>query len=286
MDARIALADFINHLSVERGLSANTQEAYNRDIQQFLDSCGGGVDTSRLSDQKVMRFLDRLKKSGMVETSISRKISALRMYARFLCSEGILKSDFTEMVEAGRKPQRLPQPLPKVAVKRLLSGSLPTVEALRDRAMLELLYSSGLRVTELVTLRATDIDFEAGLLRCTGKGSKERMVPIGEVALRIVSEYIRLAHPKDYLFAARHGHVSRQRVWKMIKKRALEVGITDRVTPHTLRHSFATHLLGGGADLRSIQEMLGHARITTTQIYTHVDREQLKAVYSKAHPRA
>jgi integrase/recombinase XerD len=289
------IGDFLNHLKVERGLSANTLAAYRRDLEQFAASLPAGhrADLSRLSEADLVRLQERLKAEGQADTSIARKTSAVRMFARFFCAEGHVKHDFTELVESRRVPRRLPQPLSLPKMNRFLPrGPVRGKTALRDRAMLELLYSSGLRVSELTGLRLGDVDLQRGLLRCTGKGNKERMVPVGASAVAWVSRYLegRMAgtrpEPSDPLFAGSGGPVSRQRVWKAVKEQARRAGITDRVTPHTLRHSFATHLLAGGADLRVIQEMLGHARITTTQIYTHVDRERLKVIYRAAHPRA
>lgn len=285
--------DFINHLSVERGLSANTTAAYRCDLAQFGDYLGGQPDVNRIRNEDVEAFTARLKRDGQADTSIARKVSAIRMFSRFLCAEGIIQDDFCEAIESSRIPVRLPSALSKVKMQRLLgSANARTPREIRDRAMLEVLYSSGLRVSELAELKVDDIDLQRGTLKCTGKGNKERIVPIGAVACAWVCRHLaqetgsarRPTH--RYLFGGPRGHVTRQEVWRIVKSQAKKAGITDRVTPHTLRHSFATHLLGGGADLRAIQEMLGHARITTTQIYTHVDRERLKVIYRQAHPRA
>jgi integrase/recombinase XerD len=295
---------FANHLAVERQLSANTVAAYRRDLEQFsqlVESRGASVDS--LTEAHLVGFMERLKREGQAESSIARKVSAVRMFARFLCAEGIRADDFTETVESRRVPKRLPGALSAPKVNRLLRAATrhdawepkrPKADVLRDRAMLEMLYASGLRVSELTGVKTADLDLERGFVRCVGKGSKERIVPVGQAARVWVMAWLEERSRRDgnrsaspFLFAGRTGAApSRQSVWQMIRKQARRAGITDRVTPHTLRHSFATHLLGGGADLRAIQEMLGHARITTTQIYTHVDREQLKRVYRAAHPRA
>jgi integrase/recombinase XerD len=295
---------FANHLLVERQLSRNTVAAYRGDLEQFeayVRSRGADVDS--VGETHVVGFMERLKREGQAESSIARKVSAVRMFARFLVAEGIRVDDFTETVESRRAPKRLPGALSGPKVNRLLRAASrhdawepkrAKVEVLRDRAILEMLYASGLRVSELTGLKTADLDFERGFVTCVGKGSKERIVPVGQAARVWVAAYLEErgrrtgnAAASPYLFAGRTGAApSRQSVWQMIRKQARRAGITERVTPHTLRHSFATHLLGGGADLRAIQEMLGHARITTTQIYTHVDREQLKRVYRAAHPRA
>jgi integrase/recombinase XerD len=295
------IESFANHLAVERQLSKNTVAAYRQDLAKFADSVSPeGIEVRALSDEHVISFVAGLK--GEADSSIARRVSAIRMFARFLCAEGIREDDFTEAVESRRAAKRLPKAISAAKVNRLLSAAAvrqpgarvrrPKVDLLRERAMLELLYASGLRVSELVGLRTADVDMERGFVRCLGKGSKERIVPVGEVARTWLAAYLSERERKggkkgEVLFAGNSGAaMTRQAVWKMIRRQAKQAGITERVTPHTLRHSFATHLLGGGADLRAIQEMLGHARITTTQIYTHVDREQLKKVYREAHPRA
>lgn len=295
---------FANHLAVERQLSANTVAAYRRDLAQLAEYARSrGADAESLAETHLVGFMEERKRKGDADSSIARKASAARMFARFLCAEGIRADDFTEAVESRRVPKRLPEALSGPKVNRLLRAASrhdawepkrAKADVLRDRAMLEMLYASGLRVSELTGLKTADLDLQRGFVRCVGKGSKERIVPVGRAARTWVAAWLeergrragnRGASP--YLFAGRTGAApSRQSVWQMIRRQARRAGIAERVTPHTLRHSFATHLLGGGADLRAIQEMLGHARITTTQIYTHVDREQLKRVYRAAHPRA
>jgi tyrosine recombinase XerD len=295
------IEDFLNHLTVERGLSSNTVSAYRNDLHLFAGALhdqwrlklSAQPDVRKVKQGDVEAFTERLKREGQAETSIARRVSAIRMFARFLCAEGILKQDFSETVESRRMPQRLPAALSVRKVQRLLNcPQIRTSREIRNRAMLEVLYSSGLRVSELVGLRVDDFDFQRGTRRCIGKGNKERIVPVGAVACAWVTRHLSAREkPKDrraeaVLFAGRRGPITRQEVWRVVKSHSKRAGITERVTPHTLRHSFATHLLGGGADLRAIQEMLGHARITTTQIYTHVDRERLRVIYRQAHPRA
>jgi integrase/recombinase XerD len=295
---------FITHLAAERGLSANTVAAYRRDLEQFADYAGRqGARLETLTERHVVGFMAWLRAEEQSDSSIARKVSAVRMFARFLCAEGTLAGDFTEAVESRRAPRRLPEPLSIPKMNRLLSLPSPVLGgrvrgggcvALRDRAMLELLYATGLRVSELVGLKVTDLDMERGFVRCVGKGSKERIVPVGAVARAWAARYLaarakraRREQNSPYLFPGYSGAaLTRQRVWRLVKVYAARAGISLRVTPHTLRHSFATHMLGRGADLRAIQEMLGHARLTTTQIYTHVDMERLKRIYRETHPRA
>jgi integrase/recombinase XerD len=295
------IEDFINHLAIERGLSGNTTAAYRRDLEQFEAALhqawrlklSAQPDVKRVRNEHVTAFMERLKREGQAETSIARKVSAIRMFARFLCAEGIVENDFCEAVESRRIPQHLPSALSIPKMQRLLGVSQArTPREIRDRTMLEVLYSSGLRVSELVGLKVDDVDLQRGTLKCTGKGNKERIVPVGAVACAWIARHVveeqksNSKGTRPLLFTGPRGGVTRQEVWRVVKAHSRRAGLTDRVTPHTLRHSFATHLLGGGADLRAIQEMLGHARITTTQIYTHVDRERLKAIYRKSHPRA
>jgi integrase/recombinase XerD len=284
---------FTNHLITERGLSLNTVQAYRRDLNQFTEYLErNAVRLNQVTGEIVSRFIRNLKESRLSDASIARKLSALKMYARFLCSEEIITNDFTELLESRKTPRRLPEPLSIPRVKRLLLT--PGRQDTRDRVLLELLYACGLRVSELVSLRVGDIDLEKRLLRCLGKGDKERLVPLGASACRWIAAYLaersrrgdhldRSAH----LFSGRsYGVLTRQTVWRLVRMYARRAGISQRVTPHTLRHSFATHLLSGGADLRVIQEMLGHARLSTTQIYTHVDTSRLKQIYRATHPRA
>jgi integrase/recombinase XerD len=294
---RSAIEDFLNHLTVERGLSANTLAAYRADLDAFANNVEKRCAVARpkdLCEKDVTRFMEELKEKKQADSSIARRVSAVRMFARFLCAEGHLEQDFTEAIESRRAAGRLPEPLTLPKIKKfLIAPSDKGSGHLRERAMLELLYATGLRVSELTGLKVDDLDVQRGLVRCVGKGDKERVVPVGAVACLWVARYLEQrqkarASERDspYLFAGKHGPVTRHQVWRVVKAQARKAGIEERVTPHTLRHSFATHLLSRGASLRAIQEMLGHARITTTQIYTHVDRERLKQIYRAAHPRA
>lgn len=287
------IRDFANHLTAERGLSENTVAAYTRDLSQFAEfSAYRGKALRSLREPDVVAFLGDLRKHGQAESSISRKLSAIKMFARFLVSETVLEEDFTEAIESRRGERKLPEPLTVPRVSRLLaSPNVRKPRDLRDRALFELMYSSGLRVGEVVSVKRSDIDLQKGFVQVFGKGGKERIVPVGEVAVAWITRHLQSMEKRDnkseYLFPGRSGRpLVRQEVWRAIKQHARRAGIGQRVTPHTLRHSFATHLLRRGADLRSIQEMLGHARISTTQIYTHVDIERLRQVYNSAHPRA
>jgi len=292
---RAYIDDFLNHLLVERGLSQNTLAAYGRDLGQFAQYAEAHhAGLAELGEAPVVGFMGMLRDAGQADASIARKVSAIRMFARFMQSERVLAYDFTEMVESRRAARKLPEPLSVVKTRRFLAAAgTDARRRLRDRAMMELLYASGLRVSELATLRVGDLDLSRGMLHCVGKGNRERMIPMGQVAVGTLWAYLRQLEqrtghaPEGMLFPGRWGGpMTRQRIWRMVKLTAARANSGQRVTPHTLRHSFATHLLSGGADLRAIQEMLGHARLTTTQIYTHVSTERLRVVYDAAHPRA
>jgi integrase/recombinase XerD len=292
-----AIQAFLDHLTVERGLSANTIAAYAHDLSQFAEHArkSGAVSIADLSESVLLGFLEGLREAGMSPNSIGRKLSAIKTFCKFAFRESLLKADFTANVDGMRGVKRLPSVLTVDEVSSLLAQPDGTSEAgARDKAMLETLYATGVRVSELVNLRLSDINLEVGFTRCFGKGSKERIVPIGKVAIDYLGRYLASGRPKfarsgssEYLFLTNRGKkMSRVGFWKIVKKYAAKAGITKNTTPHTLRHSFATHLLQGGADLRSIQEMLGHADIATTQVYTHVTRDKLKEVYRESHPRA
>lgn len=298
-----SLNAFVRHLTAERGLSGNTVAAYRRDVQQFgafVQKKASLTRVAQLTERHLTDWMGSLQTLGLSDSSIARKVSAVRMFARFLCSEERLSHDFTASIETRRAARKLPQTLSAPNMRRLLTSvGAETVPCpgrdLAARALLELLYASGLRVSEVVALRRSDLDVERGWVRCFGKGSKERMVPVGETARGWLTRYLAesLRRPtasqkrQEWLFVNPAGRpLTRQAVWRMVREQAHRAGLQQRITPHTFRHSFATHLLGGGADLRVIQEMLGHASITTTQIYTHVDRERLKQIYRAAHPRA
>jgi integrase/recombinase XerD len=290
------LEQFAVYLAVERGLAAKTQEAYRRDVGDYLRRAGVAVPPT---PEAVRAYLAELQRSGRSAATLSRRLSALRAFCRFLDEQARgAPVDALEDVEAPRRPAALPKYLATHEVEALLaqpSGADP--RSLRDRAILEMLYASGLRVSELLGLRVEDVDLRERWLRCYGKGGKERVVPFGRRAAEAVRRYVQTgrrallggagAARGDPLFVGRRGRaLTRQACWKIIRGYARAAGITRSVTPHVLRHSFATHLLGGGADLRIVQELLGHADIGTTQVYTHVTAGRMLAVYRQAHPRA
>jgi len=289
------LADqFTNHLRVERGLADNTIEAYSRDLTRFLQFLGiTNLSPFDIAQENIMDYIAILHGNLSVR-SIARNLSALKMFFRFLVSDGKIKGNPARRLEVPKLPQRLPEILTVHEVEILLSQpTVSTHQGQRDKAMLELLYATGLRVSELVGLRVSNINLEAGYVRTVGKGSKERMIPMGEKALESLRSYLsdgRIGLLKKrsspYLFINSRGKpLTRQGFWKIIKRYRTMAGIKKEITPHILRHSFATHLLEGGADLRSVQIMLGHADISTTQIYTHITRERLRQIHEKYHPR-
>ena len=291
------LERFQDHLSVEKGASPRTNEAYLRDVSRFAVFCATkGAQAPANASAKILReYVYHLKDLGLSPSSIRRNVSAVRSYFRFMLSEGELVRDPSERLEAPKRWRTLPEVLTvEEAGKLLAAPSLDEPLAFRDRAMLELAYGAGLRVSEWITLSLRDVLMDDHLLRVFGKGSKERLVPIGRKAIAAVAIYVRELRPrlekgqgKGILFLNARGEpLSRMGAWKILRKYVELAGITKPVSPHTLRHSFATHLLEGGADLRAVQEMLGHADISTTQIYTHVDREYLRSVHRQFHPRA
>jgi integrase/recombinase XerD len=289
------LADlFINHLRIERGLADNTIQSYSRDLIRFL----GYLDTKGVSPVNATRkditgYIESLE-GALSLRSITRGISALKMFFRFLINSGKITESPARLLESIKLPRRLPGVLSGAEVDLLLEQPVSSDNmGLRDKAMLELLYATGLRVSELTGLKLANINLEAGYVRTIGKGSKERMVPMGDKAKQALKAYIYDAraallggrNSNTLFISSRKKQMSRQGFWKIIVKYGIMAGITKRITPHSLRHSFASHLLEGGADLRSVQVMLGHADISTTQIYTHVSRERLKEVHEKYHPR-
>lgn len=290
------LQEFLDHLSVERGLSPRTLEAYGRDVARliaFLEQ-QGVARPGEASAALLREYVYHLKDEGLKPTSIRRAISAIRTYFGYLLAEGLVVSDPTERIEAPTIWRRLPDVLSRADIDRLLDAPDPA-DAMywRDKALLEFAYASGVRVSELIGLRIRDLSLEEGFASVFGKGAKERLVPIGKAAIRSLDLYLRELRPrlergsgKGVVFLNARGRpLSRMGVWKILRRHVERAGITKRVTPHTLRHSFATHLLEGGADLAAVQEMLGHADISTTQIYTHVDREYLRDVHRRFHPR-
>ena len=288
---------FIDYIVVEKGLADNTVAAYRRDLEQWA---GFLLARERESFAEVARddllvYLDECRKRRLARATVARKLTTLRNFHAFLVREGELRTDITANIDLPRPTHRIPETLTEAEVEALLAvPDVSTPTGIRDAAILYTLYATGLRASELIGLRVQDVNLRAGSVRCLGKGSKERIVPIARTALGVIQAYLAKGRPgfvkfqsDDALFLTARGHgLSRTGLWRVIKRAALKSQILKNVTPHTLRHSFATHLLAGGANLRAIQEMLGHASITTTQIYTHVARDQLKRVYDRAHPRA
>ena len=286
---------YLSYALAEQGLASRTIEAYHRDLDDFARFLRGR-GTSRpdeVTRAAVTLYLVSLRRAGRAPATVRRRTAAVRAFYRYLLREQVVTHDPTLDLGAAKLPRRLPNVLTVDEVDRLLAAPAPTTpEGLRDRAILELMYSSGLRVSELVALDIGDVDLNAELVRCVGKGSKERFVPVGSRAVTALLAYQRRGRPilarrrtPRALFLSRRGRLTRQACWQLIRRHARRAGITRRVSPHVLRHSFATHLLEGGADLRAVQEMLGHASIGTTQVYTHVSRERVRAVYGRAHPR-
>lgn len=288
---------FLDHLIVERGLSANTISSYGRDLAQFAAFLAkrGITEPAQIDESSLVSYLELLNKQEYAVASVARKISVVRSMIKYLCAEREIRTSPLSRLDTARPSTRLPKSLEIDEVDRLLAA--PDVRddsGLRDKAMLETLYACGLRVSELISLKVENVDVSSGLLKCTGKGDKDRVVPIGDVALQCIGLYMegaRVRHEGDqrseFLFLTKLGRpMSRVMFWKIVRKYASAANITKRLTPHVLRHSFATHLLERGVDLRSLQEMLGHASIATTQIYTHVSRDHLREVYRETHPRA
>jgi integrase/recombinase XerD len=287
---------FLNGLSAEAGLARNTLIAYRSDLESlaaFIER--RGLVLRALTPQDLQAFLmDLQEREGLAVSSIARRLTAVKIFCRWCYSEGLLERDLASLVEPPKKWQYLPHVLNVKQVDTLLS--LPDIDdplAQRDRAILELFYATGVRVSELVGLRLCDVRLDHGYLRCFGKGRRERVVPIGTAAIEALNTYLAELRPQlvdgrstDRLFVSRTGKpMDRTNCWRLVVKYARRMGISGKVSPHTLRHCFATHLLAGGADLRVVQEMLGHADVSTTQIYTHVDNSRLKAIHQKFHPR-
>jgi len=290
------LERFAEFLTLEHGSSPRTDDSYGRDLHRLAEWGGshGAPTPSALTSAHLREFIYYLKDLGLAPASIRRGVSAIRTWYKFLLAEGVVKIDPSERLETPRKWRTLPEVLTAEEVGRLLDAvSLDEPLVFRDRAMLELAYGAGLRVGEWITVKVNDLMLDEGVVRVFGKGSKERLVPVGRRATGAVALYLRELRPRlergqgaGVLFLNARGQpLSRMGAWKILRKYVELAKITKRVTPHTLRHSFATHLLEGGADLRSVQEMLGHADISTTQVYTHIDREYLRSVHKQYHPR-
>ena len=286
------ISSFLDFCRVEKGLAVNTLEAYSRDLRGFAEF--KKLENSIPGVEDLRRYLDSLYETGLSSRSVARHLATLRNFYRFLASEGKIAIDPTERLVAPKQWQNIPKFLNRDQIDKLLAAP-DTVKpsGVRDRAMLELLYATGLRVSELCAVRMADLQFDAGVLRTIGKGNKQRITPVGKSALAAVREYLREARSKllgrrssPFLFVtARGGRLTRQAFWKLLAANGKKAGIFHNLTPHVIRHSFATHLLEGGADLRSVQTMLGHADISTTQIYTHVLRSRLRQTIEQHHPR-
>ncbi len=294
-DDRIDL--FLDYLAVECGLADNTITAYRRDLRKFSDFLEGrGIsDLAKVKPDTVVRFMREQKDADISVNSIARYLAALKMWFRFLFMEGMLAKDAVSVLDSPRLWRKIPDVLDEKDVAKLLRApNADTPLGLRDKAILEVLYATGARVSEVVDLELTSVNLDYRFVRCIGKGNKERIVPLGTKAIDAVRDYIVEVRGKllkgraeARLFLSRFGKpLDRKTLWRMVRRYALKAGIKKHVSPHTLRHSFATHLLSGGADLRSVQEMLGHASISTTQIYTHVDKDRLKSIHKQFHPRA
>jgi integrase/recombinase XerD len=287
------LKRYLDYLTIEKGLSQNTVESYERDLRRYL-AFMKTRDLGDISRSDVVSFMTFLSTSGISTPSAARSLAAIRGFHKFLMTDGIVKKDPTITIETPRGWKRLPKALSSMDVETLLNQPDMTAPiGQRDKAMLELLYATGLRVSELVGLRMSQINLERGFLSVMGKGSKERLVPIGETAIDSIRDYLSTSRRKllgnresDVLFiSSQRRGITRQMFWERIKLYTKKAGIRSNITPHTLRHSFATHLLDHGADLRAVQAMLGHSDISTTQIYTHVSRERLRKIHEKYHPR-
>jgi integrase/recombinase XerD len=290
------IEEFINYLAVERGLANNTLLAYRRDLKKYSAYLAKKniKDAKAVKREHITDFMYDQKKKGLSASSICRGLAAIKMFHRFLVRERFLDQDPTHLVDTPQIWKRIPNVLTASEVESMINAVRGKGwQDIRDKAILELFYASGMRVSELLNLKVDDVNLKMGFVRCTGKGSKERIIPIGRRACEAVDRYCQTARKKLakdkallILFVSRLGKkISRQSIWKIIKNCAKNAHIKTQIKPHTLRHSFATHLLERGADLRSVQEMLGHSDISTTQIYTHVDKERLKTIHKQFHPR-
>lgn len=288
----------MEYLTVELGLSANTRQAYERDLRLFCKTLGFKNSDAlvNVNREQITGYMTQLKEKGLAAATIARKLAAIKAFYRFMTAEGYMDANPAEVVEAGTKGIKLPRVLSENEVVRLLNQpDITTAEGFRDRTMLEVLYATGMRVSELINLTLERVDLNMKYIIAFGKGSKERIVPLGSVAAEFLQQYLEKVRPKlthedrntNIVFLAFGGHeLTRQRFWQIIRAYGRKANINKALTPHILRHSFATHLLDNGADLRSVQELLGHSDISTTQIYTHLTNKRLRDIYAKAHPRA
>ena len=288
----------MEYLTVELGLSANTRQAYERDLRLFCKTLGFKNSDAlvNVSREQITGYMTQLKEKGLAAATIARKLAAIKAFYRFMTAEGYMDANPAEVVEAGTKGIKLPRVLSEDEVVRLLNQpDITTAEGFRDRTMLEVLYATGMRVSELINLTLERVDLNMKYIIAFGKGSKERIVPLGSVSAEFLQQYLEKVRQKlthadrntNIVFLAFGGHeLTRQRFWQIIRAYGRKANINKALTPHILRHSFATHLLDNGADLRSVQELLGHSDISTTQIYTHLTNKRLRDIYAKAHPRA
>ncbi|NEU30821.1 site-specific tyrosine recombinase XerD [bacterium LRH843] len=292
------ISEFLHYIRVERGLASNTIQSYERDLkqyEQFVKKVEGEKLLTNIDRQTIVHFLYHLKEQGRAETTMARMIASIRAFHQFALREKLADSDPSVHIDSPKASKRLPKVLSMEEIEALLDApSGNDLFGVRNRAMLETLYATGMRVSELINLTLADTHLTMGFVRCIGKGNKERIIPLGGAATKALEYYLQYGRPDfmkknshDILFVNHHGRpLSRQGFWKILKQLAEKANIQKELTPHTLRHSFATHLLENGADLRAVQEMLGHADISTTQIYTHITKVRMKDVYSKYHPRA
>ena len=294
-----AVADYLHFLRVERQLSINTLTSYERDLQVYIKDLSKVQQITSLNGVErihILSHLQSLKTKGNSSRSLARHISSIRSFHQFLLREKVSNTDPTVHLEMPQMDRTLPKILSIEEVEELIAApNIAKPQGLRDRALLEILYATGMRISECISLNMDDLHLTMGFVRCFGKGGKERIIPLGSTALAACTEYLKEGRPKlikathrtDVIFVNQRGKgLTRQGVWKLMKEHAMKAGIQNELTPHTLRHSFATHLIENGADLRAVQEMLGHADISTTQIYTHVSKTRLKDVYKQFHPRA
>ncbi|KON92617.1 site-specific tyrosine recombinase XerD [Rossellomorea marisflavi] len=293
------IEDYMHFLTVEKGLSKNTIDSYKRDLKSYslyIKNVEGMEGWNEVSRVNIVQFLGHLGDQGKSSKTVARHVASIRSFHQFLLREKAVEQDPTVHLETPRTERKLPKILSLSEVEALLEApDASTPLGMRDKAMLELLYATGIRVSELIGMKLDDLHLNMGFIRCIGKGNKERIIPIGQTAMNVLGDYLEHSRLKlrsgrerdDHLFLNHHGRgMSRQGFWKNLKALQKKANIEKELTPHTLRHSFATHLLENGADLRAVQEMLGHADISTTQIYTHVTKTRLKDVYTKFHPRA
>jgi integrase/recombinase XerD len=287
---------FLSYLSVERGLSQNTISSYRQDLGAYMDFLEKAriEALAKIARADINNFMLSQKDNGMAANSIARRLAAIRMFHRFLNRERIIKGDPTTLIDSPKLWKKIPDTLSLAEIEALLAQpDLRNKQGIRDKAVLETMYATGMRVSEVVGLKLADVNLDIGFLRCVGKGNKERVIPLGKKAMLSIRRYLQQTRPSllkgretEFLFLSRFGKkISRVSLWKLIRKYARLAKIKKPIKPHLLRHSFATHLLERGADLRSVQEMLGHANISTTQIYTHVNKERLKSIHKMYHPR-